>query len=275
MTNELRRWLRSPKGNVIIVLCVLASVAIPLEGVGRVAFQLLAAVALSIGIDLAVSVVRHGSVSFPDSALITGLMVGLILVPGAPLSAVLTASGLAMASKHLLRTPQFHLFNPAAAGLLASLALVPTGESWWGALSDQPGPLLAVLLVGGGLVAWRVNKLPAVIAFFGAYFAAFTLAAIIVGGPSPSLAAVFRPPFLEAALFFGLLMLTDPATSPNRLKDQVAFGGITGIVSAAAFITTHGLHYLFIGLLVANAWFAWRRAMTGPTRQPVPALSQR
>jgi hypothetical protein len=273
MTNKLRRWLRSPKGNVIVVLCLLAAIAIPFEGVGRVAVQLLAAVAVSIGIDLAVSVVRHGSVSFPDSALITGMMVGLILVPGASLAAVLTASGLAMASKHVLRTPQFHLFNPAAVGLLASLALVPTGESWWGALSDLPPPFLAVLLTGGGFVAWRVNKLPAVIAFFGAYFAAFTVAAIVVGGSNASLAAVFRPPFLEAALFFGLLMITDPATSPSRLNDQVPFGGITGIVSAAAFVTTHGLHYLFIGLLVANAWFAWRRTMLGPSRQPV-ALSR-
>lgn len=267
MTSELRRWLRSPKGNVAVLLGILAAVAIPIEGVGRVALQLPAAVAVSIGVDLAVSVARRGTLSFSDGALITGMMVGLILVPGAPLAAVLTASGLAMASKHVLRVPQFHVFNPAAFGLLASLTLVPAGQSWWGALADLPAPFIVVLLIGGSVIAWRVKKLAMVIAFFGAYFGAFTLAAIAVNVPTASLAAVFRPPFLNAGLFCGFLMLTDPATSPNRLNDQVRFGAITGIVSAAAFVTTHGLNYLFIGLLVANAWWAWRRAATRPAGQ--------
>ena len=259
-----RRWLRSPKGNLTVLLLLLLSVAIPVEGIGRTAGQLVVATGLSIGIDVAVSLLRRGAISFPDGALITGLMVGMILVPGAPMTAVLSATALAAASKHALRTPQSNLFNPAALGLLASLLLVPAGQSWWGALADLPTPFVAVLVVGGTVIAWRVSKLPMVLAFFAAYFAAFTLAAIVVNGPNASLAAVFRPPFLDAALFFGFLMLTDPGTSPNRLEDQLLFGAGTATVSAVAFVTIHGLHYLFIGLLVANLWWAWRRAAARP-----------
>jgi Na+-transporting NADH:ubiquinone oxidoreductase subunit NqrB len=262
-----RRWLRSPKGNLTLLLGVLLVLAMPVEGIGRIASQLVVAVGLSIGVDLAVSLVRRGAISFPDGGLITGLMVGLILVPGAPMPAVLTATALAAASKHALRTTQSNLFNPAAFGLVAALLLVPAGQSWWGALADLPAVFVVVLLVGGGLIAWRVNKLPMVLVFFAAYFAAFTLAAIVVNGPSASLAAVFRPPFLNAALFFGFLMLTDPATSPNRLEDQLMFATGTATVSAVAFVAMHGLHYLFIGLLVANAWWAWRRASARPAGQ--------
>lgn len=267
---ETRRWLRSPKGNLTVLLCLLLALAAPVEGTGRIAGQLVAAVALSIGIDLAVSLVRRGTLSIPDGALITGLMVGMILVPAAPLPAVLSATALAAASRHALRTSQSNLFNPAAFGLLASLLLVPAGQSWWGALADLPAPFVLVLLTGGGVIAWRVHKLPMVLAFFGAYFAAFTLAALVVSGPSASLAAVFRPPFLNAGLFFGFLMLTDPATSPVRVEEQLVFAAGTAIVSAAAFVTIHGLHYLFIGLLVANVGWAWRRATVRPAG-PVPA----
>jgi hypothetical protein len=48
---------------------------------------------------------------------------------------------------------------------------------------------------------------------------------------------------------------------------------VTGIVSAAAFVTTHGLHYLFIGLLVANAWFAWHRTIARSSVHPVRAVA--
>ena len=264
---ELRRWLRSPKGNITVFLCLLVALAGPVAGIGSIVGQLAVAVLLSIGIDLTVSVVRRGAISIPDGALITGLMVGMILVPSAPLPAVLAATTLAAASRHALRTFQSNLFNPAAFGLLASLLLVPAGQSWWGALADMPAPFIVVLLLGGSIIAWRVHKVPMVLAYFGTYFAAFTLAALVVNGPSASLAAVFRPPFLNAALFFGCLMLTDPATSPNRVEDQLMFAAGTAIVGASAFVTIHGLQYLFIGLVVANAWWAWRRAGERPAGQ--------
>jgi NQR2/RnfD/RnfE family subunit of NADH-ubiquinone oxidoreductase len=263
----LLRWLRSPKGNLTVFLCLLVTLAAPVAGIGWIAVQLAVAVVVSIGIDLAVSVVRRGALSMPDGALITGLMVGMILVPAAPLPAVLTATALAAGSRHALRTSQSNLFNPAAFGLLAALLLVPAGQSWWGALADLPAPFILVLLIGGSVIAWRVRKLPMVLAYFGAYFAAFTLAALVVNGPSASLAAVFRPPFLNAALFFGCLMLTDPATSPNRVEEQLVFAAGAAMVSAAAFVTIHGLHYLFIGLLVANTCWAWRRATARPAGQ--------
>jgi Na+-transporting NADH:ubiquinone oxidoreductase subunit NqrB len=275
MPAAIRRWVRSPKGNVVLVLVVLAAIAIPREGAVRTGVQLLVAVAISVGVDVAISLGRGEPPSVPDGALISGMMVGLIIVPGAPLIGVIMASALAGGSKHILRVPQFHLFNPAALGLLFSLALFPAGQSWWGAFSDLPAAFLVVLLLAGGFVAWRVNKLAAVLAFLGSYFTAFTLAALVFGGSSPVVAAVFRPPFLNAALFFGLLMVTDPATSPNRFTDQLSYGAIVGIVSAGAFAAIHGLHYLFIGLLIGNAWAAFRRTVAGSARQPVQALSRR
>jgi len=199
-------------------------------------------------------------ITSPDGALITGLIVALVLIAGAPVLVALAAAGLAVASKHFLRAPQFHLFNPAAVGLLVALVVFPTGQSWWGALADLPPPFIAILVLGGALVANRVNRLPAVITFLGISFAVFTVAGLLLGTDQPRVAEVFRVPFINAAIFFACLMLTDPATSPGRPGEQVRFAGVVAIASAVCFVAVEGLWYLFVGLLAGNAWFAWRRS---------------
>ena len=255
----LGRWARSPKALVVMLLLLLIALALWRAGPSKTIPQLTLAAAIAVAIDIAIGLWRRGLTRFPTGGLVTGLMIGMILAPAASLLAVSVAAAGALASKHLLRVPRFHLFNPAAAGLLGSLLLVPAAQSWWGSLADLPAPFVLILLAGGAVVVWRVNRVPSTLAFFGLYFMAFTAAAMWPGQPSPLLAAVFRPPFLNAAVFFGFLMLTDPSTSPSRTPEQLTFGAITAIASAITFMVIHGLHYLFIGLLLANAWYAWHR----------------
>ena len=56
-------------------------------------------------------------------------------------------------------------------------------------------------------VTHRVNKLPIVLAFLGAYYLLFTVAAF--AGDPRRVAEIFRPPDLHMALFFAFFMLTD------------------------------------------------------------------
>lgn len=255
-------WLRTPKGWAAVALIALLAVAAPVEGPGRIAFQVVAAVVGAAVVDVALGMGRRSAVVIilPDGALITGLIVALVLIAGAPAVVALAAAGLAVASKYFMRTPQFHLFNPAAVGLLVSLVLFPTGQSWWGALADLPPPFIAIVVVAGALVANRVNRLPAVITFLGTSFAAFTVAGLVLGTNEPRVAEVFRVPFINAGIFFACFMLTDPATSPARPGEQIRFAAVAAIASAACFIAVEGLWYLFVGLLAGNAWFAWRRS---------------
>jgi Na+-translocating ferredoxin:NAD+ oxidoreductase RnfD subunit len=95
----------------------------------------------------------------------------------------------------------------------------------------------------------------------------FTLAAF-VGDPA-HVAELFRVPNVNAALFFAGFMLTDPPTSPVRYRDQVVYGGIVAAASAAIYLTLGGVYFLPGGLLVGNAWEAWRRWATSRPR-PAP-----
>jgi len=255
------RLVRSPKGVLLLVLLGLAGIAAPSQGVTRVAPWILGAVGGAAAVDILLTWIGRRVVILPEGALLSGLLIGLVLGPGVPWYVPAAAGAAATSTKYLLRTSQAHVFNPAALALLASAYLFSAGQSWWGALADLPAPSVALLVVGGFLVAARVHKLPAVLAFTGSYFTIFTLAAVLFSGGTPRIAEAFRVPFVNAALFFAFFMLTDPPTSPGRAEEQVPFGAIVGVVSAIAFLLVQGITFLFLGLLAGNAWHGWRRAM--------------
>ena len=73
-------------------------------------------------------------------------------------------------------------------------------------------------------------------------------------------AEIFRSPDLQAALYFAFFMLTDPPTAPTRYQDQILFAAIVAASSFALFEWLGVVYYLSAGLLVGNAWEAWRRA---------------
>jgi len=178
---------------------------------------------------------------------------------------VVAVAAIAIISKHVLRTHWSNIFNPAALALVASSFLFSTGQSWWGSMPTF-GPLgLAILLAAGLLMADRINKLPLVLVFLGAYFALFTVASFLER--PANVAEVFRTPDLQALLFFAFFMVDDPPTCPTRYQDQVSFGIIVAVASFAIFVYNGAVYFLPAGLLVANAWESGRRQLHGPLRR--------
>src|SRR6185295_3975284 len=96
-----------------------------------------------------------------------------------------------------------------------------------------------------------------VLAFLGSYYLLFTATAF-VGSPG-HVAEVFRPPDLQAVLFFAFFILTDPPTSPVKYPDQIVCGVLVAAVSYAVFEWTGAVHYLLCGVLAGNIWEARRR----------------
>jgi Na+-transporting NADH:ubiquinone oxidoreductase subunit NqrB len=253
----LGRFFRTPKGLLLIVLPLLAGVAIVHEGLHRALAGVLAAMLGAALIDVGVVRSTRGVWFFPSGALLSGLIVGLILSPTAPVYVPLLTAMIAVNSKYLLRALGRHIFNPAALALVAAYFLFASGQDWWGALPNLPVPFIALLLAAGIFIADRVNKLPMVLTFLGGYFLLFTLVSFL--GDPARVAELFRAPDIHAALFFALFMLTDPPTSPARYRDQVWFGLIVAVACFVIFLTLGGLYYLPAGLLIGNAWEAWRR----------------
>ena len=256
-TSSLTRFFRTPKGSLLLILAVLAMLASADGDARRAAPALLGAVTAAMLVDLAIVRLWRGVWFFPSGALLSGLIVALILSRAEPWYVPAITAAIAVASKYLLRSPRGHIFNPAALALVAAYFLFASGQDWWGALANLPAPFIIVLLASGIFIADRVNKLPMVLVFIGCYFLLFTAFAFV--HDATSVAEVFRPPDVNAALFFALFMLTDPPTSPTRYNDQVVYALIVALGSVIAYVAFGALYYLLAGLLIGNAWEMWRR----------------
>jgi Na+-translocating ferredoxin:NAD+ oxidoreductase RnfD subunit len=271
--HSMRRFFRTPKGIMLLVLAALIALAAPGAGLSQVAPGLLAAVIGAAALDTAVLRFTRGEWLFPSGAILSALFVALVLDVHEPWYVTLATAVLAVNSKYIFRTRWSNIFNPAAFALVASSFLYASGQSWWGALPDLPAPFIVVLLAGVVFIADRVNKLPMMVAFGGAYFGLLTLVAF-VGDPA-SVAEMFRSPNTNAALFFAGFMLTDPPTSPTRHRDQILYGTIVGTASVASFLTLGGVYFLPAGLLLGNAWEAWRRVAASHKRTNTPRPTTR
>jgi Na+-translocating ferredoxin:NAD+ oxidoreductase RnfD subunit len=247
----LSQWLKSPKGYVVMALIaylLIASIGLQeLKGIinGGIA------VGVALAVDTLFCLIEKRKRIMPDGAVITGLIISLILSTTTPWFVVAATAAVSILSKHLFVYRKKPMFNPAAFGLLLSIPIFHTEQSWWGAFGDLPAWTAILLLIGGYAVTNRVNKYPQIFAFLGTFFVLLLLMGHFhVGDASDAL----RPPFINAALFLGFFMITDPPTSPAKVRDQIIFGMLAAAAGTVVYGLFGGLTYLFIGLLLGNIY---------------------
>src|SRR5262245_564015 len=134
MIEDARRFFRTPKGLVTLILPVLLIPAMVGAGVKLVAPLVVAAVLTAMLVDAPILRIREGNWQFPDGAFLTGLFVAMILSPHERWYVAAVTSAIAIASKYAFRARNANVFNPAAFALVATFYLFRTGQSWWGAL---------------------------------------------------------------------------------------------------------------------------------------------
>jgi Na+-translocating ferredoxin:NAD+ oxidoreductase RnfD subunit len=256
-TARVRRFFRTPKGLLTIVFAILTGMAAPHEGVRTVAPTLLGAVVAAGLLDAIILRARHTRWQFPGGAILTAWIVAMVLSSQTPWPVTVATSLVAVVSKYAIRARAGNIFNPAALGIVLLFPVSHAGESWWGALPDVAPAAQGVLLLTGLFIAARVNKLPLVVAFLGAYYLLFTATAFAADPAGVS--EVFRTPDLQAVLYFAFFILTDPPTSPVTPADQLVFAAIVAAVSFAVYEWTGAVYFLLAGVLAGNAWEGWRR----------------
>lgn len=254
---KLIHFLKTPKGLLTLLLLLLTAIAAPIEGAGVVLLNMGAAVLAAGVVDLLILRWRNGGWEYPSGAVLTAMIVCMVMRAQEPWIVPVTTAVLAVLGKYLIRTQQANVFNPAALALVVMVCLMPHGQSWWGALPEAPLWLRAVLLGGGLYLTSRVNKLPLVLTFLGAYFILFTATAFL--GDARHVAEIFRSPDIDAVLYFTLIILTDPPTSPPRYQGQWIFGAIAAVVAYGVFMLFGEAWFLLAGVLAGNVWEAWQR----------------
>lgn len=240
--------IRSPKIQTAILLVLIASSAILFEKRLLPLQTILLAVLVAVAADIALIKLRGLKPFLPTAAIVSGLIIGLLSAPALSWYYPAFASTVAIASKNFLRFGRRHIFNPAALGLFSTGLFFNNPISWWGTsfqiLSPNPVSFLLFLIIlfPGYVSMFRLRRYRVLLGFFAVHV-------LLMGN--------LRPLLDPTTLFFALVILPEPMTSPNNPLRQFLFGTIVAAVTALTGFMHLGaaLDPLISGLLIANLLF--------------------
>ncbi len=236
----------------LILILFLAAVSGWRMGYGRVLPQVAVSLAVALTLETAVSYKRLKKLVWSDAAAITGLIVGGVAAPNAPLAGIAAMSALAMVSKYVISIDRRNVFNPAAFGLLVGTVALKVPLSWWvdstHLLTIAVGALLLVRLPG----RWRM------VFTFLAFFAALVALRAWSLGRSPLFDWYL---YVSITSFFLFFMATDPRTAPIKVEQQPLFA-LLAAAGAYISVALHPQSIFLFGLIVANLVAAWQNHRT-------------
>ena len=138
---------------------------------------------------------------------------------------LIAAAVFAMASKYILAIYKKHIFNPAAFAVVLTGFVLGQYASWWigGNLA-----MLAFVLIGGLLVARKIQRFDLVLTFF----AAAIISILVLNNGFDPLTTIEKTFTHTCLLFFGFVMITEPLTTPPTRALRIIYGAIVGILFA-------------------------------------------
>ncbi|HVS79337.1 MAG TPA: RnfABCDGE type electron transport complex subunit D [Candidatus Saccharimonadales bacterium] len=186
-----------------------------------------------------------------ESDLISGLILALILQPPQDLHSfvVAAAAGVAaMASKYLIVLRRTHIFNPAAAGAFIAGEVFNYDAVWWVGTK-----FITPVVVIGGLLVLRKMKRFRMAATFLLVFIGYQL---FGNSSGVSLHFVWLALISTQVLFFAVVMLTEPQTSPTTFNRYIPYAVLVAVLYSAVRLKLSPEEALLFGnifTLVAGA----------------------
>jgi len=261
----------------------LAATITSLQVIGQVGFhfevsvaQILIAIGTAAVIEVAVALVHQRVILWPASALLTGNGVAFVLRDPGTVHGdwwslrgwwiYVATAAVALLSKYVIRWRRTHVFNPSNIGLvICFLALgrnraVPL-DFWWGPTSVWLAAVLAIIVVGGFAILWRLKLLRVALSFWISFTAAVGVLALAghtmltrwhvgaLNGFGLWWVLITSPEVL-VFLFF---MITDPKTAPHSSRARIAYGVSLGLLAAILIAPTTSEFAAKVMLLVALA----------------------
>ncbi|MEI8208837.1 MAG: enediyne biosynthesis protein UnbU [Methylococcales bacterium] len=216
-------------------------------------------------------------VNFLLSPHITGLAIAMLLYSNENLLPIAFAASVANGSKYIFNVTTErgarHFFNPSNTGISITLLAFPwvgiappyqfseniTGYGDWGFV-------VFICILGTFLNARFTKRMPLITAWLVGFF----LQAWLRNGYfDTSIVAALNPMTGLAFLLFTFYMVSDPGTTPFKMRDQIIFGAAVALVYAL-LVMLHVVFGLFFSLFIVCSlrgaflyYQAW--ANTAPT----------
>ncbi len=241
----MKKYITMPKVRIIGILLLLFAVVASQIGVSKALVLLVTCVSFTVLLDTIFTYIRRRKYFKPFAAIVTGLILTLIIDPSAPWYQILVICAGAMAIKNFVRFGNRHIFNPAASGLLVGFVLFNLNPSWWAATLYRGDSLILniliyLLLVAIAYICYKIGRYYSVFSYLLLYAVLFLFVT-----SSWSMQSFIKTISSPGMLFFALLMLPEPMTSPVNKKRQLAYGSIVASLNAL-------LVYLSFNLRVTN-----------------------
>lgn len=225
MSNWLRvPTLQDPRPYAASLQLSFLVIGMYLLGFNRTWGQVLFIVGACIVLDFILHFVIHRKLLFPFSALQTGLSLAILTSFGLGLWLALVPVFLSILSKYVVTYKGRHIFNPSLFGLAATiyfmgdLIAVSPAKQWDGSV----GVLVYILAGAIIFVMPKIKRTALVLSLLG-FFGLQVLARAYWLTPEIPLETIFYGLFFSPAFYlFVFFFLTDPATTPNDPKKQVA-----------------------------------------------------
>ncbi len=183
----------------------------------------------------------------PAAAITTGIIISLLMSPKLPAYEIIMASFLAILSKNFIRGFNRHIFNPAGFGVFFTSLAFWHSVSWWGVSFQSLNPIYLLTLFSPLVVSVVRLKRYRIILPFLIFFSLLNYLIYL----KPVQNIIIDP----TILFFSLVMLPEPQTTPNKPTWQVIFGffiALFAIISSKFFAS---IDPLIFALLAGNLIF--------------------
>ncbi len=231
----MKRLFAIPKIQIFLILLLILTTAFIHKPTFQVALSFIVSILLSVAVDLFLLKVRKINFFLPSAALVTGTIIGLVYGPNLPLYEIAVVVIIAIFSKHFIKIANRHIFNPAAFGLFIGAIIFRQTISWW-SVSYQQIQLsniflsvsFLIILLGAYVSGIKMRRFKTIIPFLIVYSV---------------LTYVFSHSFSfldPTVLFFSLVMLPEPTTTPSKKIPQILLGicvAIFAFVLSSPFLT--------------------------------------
>ncbi len=154
-----------------------------------------------------------------ESWIISAMILGLIIAPSKNMQEVIFlgwAAVLMVTLKFVLAIGHKHIFNPVAISVAVTAFTIQESANWWVGNAS----ILPVLAVGGFLVVRKIKRWDMVLAFL--------IAAMFLIGPVRWVRSIADTPLI----FFAVIMLTEPLTTPPTRTLRILYGAFVGLLFA-------------------------------------------
>lgn len=256
---------RNPRVQLIGLLSILFLITIFHLPILQSLMLLVFGVGGAAGFDYLFATIKRQELRIPYSGIISGLILALIIDPTASWWQILVIAAAVTGIKDFIRPTGSHIFNPAASGLMVGFLLFGLNPSWWGpspygfGLFHPADLAVAISVFSLAYVSlWRYKRYFNVVSFL---VVSIVLQIVLLStSPVNAFQALINP----GSLFFALVMLPEPMTTPSNKIRQALFGVFVAVFNIGViYLMANGLIPAFnnfpdtslVALLLANLLF--------------------